>query len=543
MKDRNKRKLIIYALVGVLMLTTVAYASLQTILNVSGTVVKKGNLWNIYFTNSSSASIVGTATGSSLNIQASKLDFSVSLYKPRDKVSYTVDIKNGGTIDAVLNSISLTGLDTAKSNSLNYTVTYSNGSTIKEGDTLNAGSSKTIKITVEFDSSATSLPESDVNLTFGVTLIYGQTTSSSSTGTSGITSNNVIAGIYGNSTQNGTPTPTSPVEIQSVGEKSTNLIPFNYTSRTKNGVTITVNNDGSLTYNGTATASVSYELFNGKMSLVEGKKYYFSDCYAQLNGQSGNIMTNGYTAKSGDYISLIWIWNASGTVFDNVVKKPMISNNQITSSNYEHPGYKVPITASNGSDTKTTNIYLKEPLRKMGDSADYLDLTNKKVVRNVKEYKITGKEQWALVWTTDTTTIYKSESLFTDAKPNSNKTTIGTKSNKLGAISYDGYSAGVASMWQIRKNDNYKYQVAINYYNNSCGSLFIKNIDYKSDVSNFKKWLSDQYDSGDPVLVDYILTTPTEESVNIPELPSLTGNVTYSIGTSIKPSSINYTTR
>ena len=137
MKDRNKRKLIIYALIGVLMLTTVAYASLQTILNVSGTVVKKGNLWNIYFTNPSSASIVGTATGSSINIQASSLNFQASLYKPGDKVTYTVDIKNGGTIDAVLNIISLTGLDTAKSNSLNYTATYSDGSAIKEGDTLN----------------------------------------------------------------------------------------------------------------------------------------------------------------------------------------------------------------------------------------------------------------------------------------------------------------------------------------------------------------------------------------------------------------------
>ena len=182
MKDRNKRKLIIYALIGVLMLTTVAYASLQTILNVSGTVVKKGNLWNIYFTNPSSASVVGTATGSSLNIQASSLNFQVSLYKPGDKVTYTVDIKNGGTIDAVLNSISLTGLDTAKSNSLNYTVTYSDGSTIKEGDTLNVGANKTLKIAVEFDSSATSLPVSDVNLTFGVTLIYQQTTGNSSSG-------------------------------------------------------------------------------------------------------------------------------------------------------------------------------------------------------------------------------------------------------------------------------------------------------------------------------------------------------------------------
>ena len=182
MKDRNKRKLIIYALIGVLMLTTVAYASLQTILNVSGTVVKKGNLWNIYFTNPSSASVVGTATGSSLNIQASSLNFQVSLYKPGDKVTYTVDIKNGGTIDAVLNSISLTGLDTASNNNINYTVTYSDGSTIKQDDTLDVEASRTLKITVEFDSSATSLPVSDVNLTFGVTLIYQQTTGNSSSG-------------------------------------------------------------------------------------------------------------------------------------------------------------------------------------------------------------------------------------------------------------------------------------------------------------------------------------------------------------------------
>ena len=182
MKDRNKRKLIIYGLLGVLMLTTVAYASLQTILNVSGTVVKKGNLWNIYFTNPSSASIVGTATGGSLNIQASSLNFQVSLYKPGDKVTYTVDIKNGGTIDAVLNSISLTGLDTASNNNINYTVTYSDGSTIKQDDTLDVEANKTLKITVEFDSSATSLPVSDVNLTFGVTLIYQQTTGNSSSG-------------------------------------------------------------------------------------------------------------------------------------------------------------------------------------------------------------------------------------------------------------------------------------------------------------------------------------------------------------------------
>ena len=53
-------------------------------------------------------------------------------------------------------------------------------------------------------------------------------------------------------------------------------------------------------------------------------------------------------------------------------------------------------------------------------------------------------------------------------------------------------------------------------------------------------WLTEKSNSGNPVLVDYILETPTEESIDVPEIPSLTGNVTYIIDTSIKPSKIEY---
>ena len=299
-----------------------------------------------------------------------------------------------------------------------------------------------------------------------------------------------ISKIYGESIQNGTPTPTSPVEIQSVGEKSTNLIPFNYTSRTKNGVTITVNNDGSLTYNGTATASVSYELFNGKMSLVEGKKYYFSDCYVQLNGQSGNIMTNGYTAKSGDYISLIWIWNASGTTFNNEIKRPMLSNSTITDSDYEHPGYKIPITISNGTETKTTNIYLKEPLRKIGEYADYLDLTNKKVVRNVRRYNFTGSESW--------TADYAPTLVFSISDVN--KGIVNTK-----------ILCNVAESSLDQK--------VIGYANSSGNAFQFKDAYSKFEVSNlaeFKEKLGSLN-----IYMLYLLAKPTEESIDVPEIPSL----------------------
>ena len=516
MKDRNKRKLIIYGLLGVLMLTTVAYASLQTILNVSGTVVKKGNLWNIYFTNPSSASIVGTATGGSLNIQASSLNFQVSLYKPGDKVTYTVDIKNGGTIDAVLNSISLTGLDTAKSNSLNYTVTYSDGSTIKEGDTLNVGAKKTLKIAVEFDSSATSLPVSDVNLTFGVTLIYEQTTGSSSTGTSGITSNNVIAGIYGNSIQNGTPTPTSPVEIESVGEKTANLY-----------------NNGDVSFNATklitlntpleaGTYTISLEFDNDNETYSKGLLFYSGETGAAIGNLSfskGERSINTVTFDQKIYkLSFYATSKGSTNTGVNATYKNIKIEKGSTATSYEPYGYKIPITLSNGSETKTTNIYLKEPLRKIGDYADYLDLTNKKVVRNVKELVFNGTENIEK-WTSQN-------------------------------VSY-GF------LYRLKSDDSLKKQIPISNYfkkgissvpvskDNSVGlnpPLFFGTVDWET-VSDFKSWLTEKYNSGDPVLVDYILATPTEESIDVPELPSLTGNVTYTIGTSIKPSSINYTTR
>ena len=525
MKDRNKRKLIIYVLVGVLMLTTVAYAALSTVLNVSGTVVKKGNLWNIYFTNPSSASIVGTATGSSINIQASSLNFQVSLYKPGDKVTYTVDIKNGGTIDAVLNSISLTGLDTAKSNSLNYTVTYSDGSAIKEGDTLNIGASRTIKITVEFDSSATSIPESDVNLTFGVTLIYGQSTSSSSTGTSGITSNNVIAGIYGESIQNGTPTPTSPVEIKSVGEKTKNLIDEE-----------TIKRHSGYYFDGTGAASDANSKFirldpvtvkpNTTYKLSSNLSIYSVWFFNSNNSisidanihRTDNVIAS-FTTPANCNMLRISLNNTSGNADTSAFKWIQLEEGS-TATSYEPYGYKIPITVSNGSKTKTTNIYLKEPLRKIGEYADYLDLTNKKVVRNVKEKVLNSNDKLSVtgrgISFTENVDIIKPSSTLT-----------------LPLVMCSHYNK---SEWTYTMpTAGTKEGVSINSTARLIG--FYDSVNTTS-LEKFKAFL----DSNE-VKLNYLLAKPTEESIDVPEIPSLTGNVTYSIDTSIKPSSINYTTR
>lgn len=89
--------------------------------------------------------------------------------------------------------------------------------------------------------------------------------------------------IYGKSTQEGTPTPNTPISIESVGDDGTvdikiygdNLIPIPYadgTSKTMNGVTFTVNDDYSVTVDGTATEAAYFNLNFSERKLPSG--YY-----------------------------------------------------------------------------------------------------------------------------------------------------------------------------------------------------------------------------------------------------------------------------
>ena len=63
----------------------------------------------------------------------------------------------------------------------------------------------------------------------------------------------------------------------------------------------------------------------------------------------------------------------------------------------EHAGeYSVPVTVTNGTDTETTNIYLPEPLKMVGDGAEYIDYSEQKLHRVRKNlfdknsYKVSG---------------------------------------------------------------------------------------------------------------------------------------------------------
>lgn len=76
-------------------------------------------------------------------------------------------------------------------------------------------------------------------------------------------------------------------------QQGQNLIPYPYyrpDSYTNNGITWTVNEDGSVTANGTATATAHYDVFIGKLGLEIGKNYVLT--ITTVKGQASLYLTN-----------------------------------------------------------------------------------------------------------------------------------------------------------------------------------------------------------------------------------------------------------
>ena len=102
-----------------------------------------------------------------------------------------------------------------------------------------------------------------------------------------------LTSIKGNTTQNGTPTPTTPVPInvvsgrQEVLVQGTNLLryPYVHTTETISGVVFTDNGDGSITVNGTSTAT-NYSL------------WYFYEGQWNYNNLTYELLPGTYTFKS-----------------------------------------------------------------------------------------------------------------------------------------------------------------------------------------------------------------------------------------------------
>lgn len=118
--------------------------------------------------------------------------------------------------------------------------------------------------------------------------------------------------------------------------KTTNLIPYPYTETTKtaNGVTFTVNSDGTVTVNGTATENASFVFFNGSLPLfgmftLSGCIGGTSDSYYLQPWVDGNWKDeqsdSPTTYNFNGNLTLLTFYVKQGVVFNRFVLKPMLN--------------------------------------------------------------------------------------------------------------------------------------------------------------------------------------------------------------------------
>ena len=181
-KQRREKALVIVVLLVVIAGLTVAFAALSTTLNINGTAYLDAAKWGIRFENLSSPTRVGKATTTgTAKIEETKAaeitDMNVSLSIPGDKIVYTVDLVNKGTINAKIDNIEKTVLTSEQQRYLTFKVTDKNGYEIKQGDILEKGETKKITITIEFikDLTKEDLPKQTSIISLSYKLNFVQT--------------------------------------------------------------------------------------------------------------------------------------------------------------------------------------------------------------------------------------------------------------------------------------------------------------------------------------------------------------------------------
>lgn len=149
-----------------------------------------------------------------------------------------------------------------------------------------------------------------------------------------------------------------------------NLIPYPYTDTTKtlNGITFTVNSDGSVTVSGTATAQAYFKL-QQSFSLKKGQ-YFFSGCPKGGTGTTYSLYLSTadyafYKADIGNGISInseddktvsIVINIAKDTTVENLVFKPQLELG-LTATTYEPYQGQTYTPAADGTVSGVKSLY------------------------------------------------------------------------------------------------------------------------------------------------------------------------------------------
>ena len=355
--------------------------------------------------------------------------------------------------------------------------------------------------------------------------------------------------IYGNSVQNGTPTPDTPIEVESVGVKTNNLVTAedgyvvkydenNYISYAAATQEFTIHGSGFKSYfhfpetlpSGTVTSlyaeivNSDYEFINGSLSV--GGYGDNKDWQNVVHFTATSPKKQGSVYTITDATDKLCILVSGDSEVKNVRIRITYAVQSEPFKAYEpYNRYKIPITVSGNGKSVVTNIYLDEPLRKVGDYADYIDFENSNVVRNIAYERIT-------------TVTTKSSDRLVFLSPISQKPFVNSSGDRsVGYAMSDKFVRNTDTYGSLLSKAQFRDTAYIQTYITSSKA---NRVAYTfGDVSVTTVALA-QEAIGDGFDVIYAVETPTETPITLPNIPTFRGTTVLSVGTT-QPSNTEIT--
>ena len=280
-----------------------------------------------------------------------------------------------------------------------------------------------------------------------------------------------------------------------------NLLKYPYASEssTRDGLTYTINSDTSITISGTATANSYIVLMRncdfGETSIAEGSTngIYSTSKKLRYNAVSKAVSIN---FKLGDTVDEIF---------------------------YPQIEYGTVSTAYEPYKEETTHIYLDEPLRKVGDYADYIDFKNQKVIRKIAKKTYIGQSNEA--WNNG-------------SSDNHIKYIIPVPNDFSNGYGLEG-TYGLSNIFVCKfANEAHTF-----YFTGDKSNSWRRNVFYNDTeltVDEWKSKLTEWNEIGNPLTIYYPLLTSREESISLPKLTTPNSDtMDMFLETSLQPSNIN----
>ena len=312
-----------------------------------------------------------------------------------------------------------------------------------------------------------------------------------------------------------------PVKVSGENMFNPNMIGIGQQS----GLTATINDKGNIVLNGT--------LNSGRYSSIpinlDTKKYTFTSKI--LSGKIENEMYLGFYKynKSNGYISSTYWFSFATLSSDKQSETTTFEVDEYTAGDlvlgFDFYG-PYPTICDNLEisievrESTTNNIYLNEPLRKIGDYADYIDFENRKVVRKIYKHSITINDTWYFFNDTTIYNLYRQSVMITDKRSMVSGSRVPGLCNVL--ISNKGG-------W------NYWYDETVHFGQANSAIYFITKNKY-STVTEIYNYLSNNGEN--EVYIMYTLATPIEEEIELPNIPTIKGTTILEVDTTIQPSNL-----